>query len=87
MLLTRCSSVLCVVRVFSFVSLVDGVIAWNSRDKCTSTAASIEANANRAAAGSPSGLASYWYLATACVCIAIVLYRLMVPRNDKPKLN
>jgi len=74
--------------VFSFSSLVTGVIEWNARDACSSAAQLAEEQVAAQVSGSwTPHLAPHWYLATACACCGLVLFALFGRRNKKPKLN
>jgi len=71
-----------------FSSLVQSLVTWNMRDHClTSTSTAAPITPSRRSSRSPFTLSYHWYLLAACSCIAIILYRLLVQKTDKPKLN
>jgi len=88
-----CSTVVSLSSVspcFRFSSLARDVLAWNTRDSCTSAAANADARLQeeRSASASPFHLSVHWWLATACICSAMVLYRVLYGGgHHKPKLN
>ena len=67
-----------------FTRLVRELTHWNSRDRCAALAGT---NIPNAKPTSSFQLSYHWYLLTAIVCIIILIYRLLVQRHEKPKLN
>jgi hypothetical protein len=80
-------------RAHVFASLVHDLAAWNERDACAADNAQAEAalaarhtSGGGGASWAPALPAPVW-LAAACICSAIVLYRVIVRKPRKTHLN